>query len=239
VVIASARPFRHRPWRQRGLDPVRLDAATVPSLLRDPPAALVVDLGHVPDAVIAAVWECHALRATPVFVIAGDAGEAAVATCFRRGASEVLRGDADEDLVAASVAAVLRRHRVDVAGADQPATVRLGDTTVDRIERLVRRADGSTCPLSRTEFALFEALLEANGRTCSHQALIARVWGVVPASAAHYLRLYIRYLRGKLEDDARKPRYIVNVWGFGYRLVIGNATSSNQARPLVTVPTTA
>ena len=63
------------------------------------------------------------------------------------------------------------------------------------------------------------AVLAQNlGRSCSHKELLAKVWGEHFTNCSHYVRLYIGYLRQKLEDDPGRPRLLLNDWGYGYRL---------------------
>jgi two-component system KDP operon response regulator KdpE len=51
----------------------------------------------------------------------------------------------------------------------------------------------------------------------THETLLSRVWGPEYRDASHYVRLYINYLRQKLEDDPANPRYILTERGVGYR----------------------
>lgn len=74
--------------------------------------------------------------------------------------------------------------------------------------------------LTPTEFALFSALIQDAGRVVSHDSLLRRVWGAEHTERRDYLKLYIWYLRQKIEEDPRHPRYIVSERSQGYRLVI-------------------
>ncbi len=74
--------------------------------------------------------------------------------------------------------------------------------------------------LTPTEFALFVALLQDAGRVVTHDSLLRRVWGPEYSERRDYLKLYIWYLRQKIEADPRHPRYLVSERGQGYRLVI-------------------
>ena len=65
---------------------------------------------------------------------------------------------------------------------------------------------GAEIDLSPIEFKLLALLVRETGRPVSHSKLIA-----------HYLRLYVRYLRAKLEDSPQSPELIQNEWGVGYR----------------------
>lgn len=100
---------------------------------------------------------------------------------------------------------------------EDDATFRIGDLEIDLARQHVRKR-GEAIALSPTEFRLLVTLAENAGKVVPSKALIARVWGEQYAEETHYLRLYVRYLRQKLEDDPSRPRYIVNRWGTGYAL---------------------
>jgi len=66
---------------------------------------------------------------------------------------------------------------------------------------------------------VLETLLISRSETCSYQTIMARVWGQELLTARHYLRVYIRQLREKLEVNPSAPRFILTVPGEGYRLM--------------------
>jgi two-component system response regulator VicR len=74
--------------------------------------------------------------------------------------------------------------------------------------------------LTRQEFDLLAYLFKRKGGTVSWQELLEQVWGYddPPKERMSIVRSCIHRLRGKIEDDPRHPRYIVNRWGEGYRL---------------------
>jgi len=76
---------------------------------------------------------------------------------------------------------------------------------------------GAEIELSPIEFKLLALLVRETGRPVSHSKLIAHVWGPEYVDCRHYLRLYVRYLRAKLEDSPQSPELIQNEWGVGYR----------------------
>ena len=61
-------------------------------------------------------------------------------------------------------------------------------------------------------------LVAAEGKVVTHAALMPRGWGAEYVDSRHYLHLYIRYLREKLEADSTNPQIILSEWGIGYRL---------------------
>ena len=73
--------------------------------------------------------------------------------------------------------------------------------------------------LRPTEYRLLYHLVQNAGWVVSHNQLLAKVWGYEYQSETHYLRLYVNYLREKLESDPRDPKYILTERGVGYRFV--------------------
>jgi DNA-binding response OmpR family regulator len=92
-----------------------------------------------------------------------------------------------------------------------------GELEVDLEER---RASfrGREIELSPTEFRLLTSLARQAGRPVSHSKLLAQTWGPEYTDARNYIRLYIKRLRSKLEDDPDAPKLILNERGIGYRL---------------------
>jgi DNA-binding response OmpR family regulator len=204
-------------WSRRGMTLVRLHAAVIEQLLAEPPDVIVLDRAAIDPAVEFECWQVHDLLHIPIVIVAGTLPSQEVVALLERGAEEVVAGPPDAALLAACVAAILRRRG---ETALRLPVLRLPGVEIDMVRRVVHRADTSRS-LSRTEFSLLVALLRAGGRACSHHELLRQVWHTADLTATPYLRLYIRYLREKIEDDPRRPRLIVNVWGRGYRLALG------------------
>ena len=166
---------------------------------------------------------CQQLRDitdAPIVLMASDAREADIVRAFELGADEyVLRPLRPKEL-AARVRALLRRSNGVLDGR-----LRLGDLEANLDERRVYR-HGQLVELSPIEFRLLVCLLREAGRVVNHRKLMAHVWGGQYVDCRHYLRLYIGYLRSKLEDDPRNPKLILNEWGIGYRLVAPTSSAS-------------
>jgi two-component system KDP operon response regulator KdpE len=90
------------------------------------------------------------------------------------------------------------------------------DLSIDfaKHEVLVR---GSKVSMRPTEYRLLYHLVTNAGRLMRHQELLSKVWGAEYRDEGQYLRLYINYLRQKLERDPAHPRYIFTERGVGYR----------------------
>ncbi len=116
------------------------------------------------------------------------------------------------------VRAVLRR--VEQAGTSpESAILKIDDRlSVDFNRRLVI-VDGKQVKLRPTEFRLLYHLIENAGWTVPHEQLLAKVWGYEYRDETHYVRLYVNYLREKIEEDPANPKYILTERGVGYRFV--------------------
>jgi len=119
--------------------------------------------------------------------------------------------------LASRLRAVLRRTQGD-AGPLERQVVRVDDgLTIDfaRHEVIVRR--GERIKLRPTEYRLLYHLVQNAGWTVPHETLLSKVWGPEYRDENQLLRLYITYLRQKIEPDSAHPRYIFTERGIGYR----------------------
>lgn len=156
----------------------------------------------------------------PIFVL-GDGRSRELVWFLEQGAADYLAKPVAVKLLCARLNAVLRR-----VGENGHGAIPLGDLVIN-LERHQVLKGGDTVQLTPTEFRLLQVLAENAGRPCSHEMLLQRVWGEDYRHCAHYLRLYIGYLRQKLEDDPHSPRLLLTEWGIGYRLARAQ-TPSNQ-----------
>jgi two-component system, OmpR family, KDP operon response regulator KdpE len=112
----------------------------------------------------------------------------------------------------ARMRAVERRSHAEAS----EAVLRFGDLEVDLARQLVRMR-GEPLKLTPTEHRLLEAFVTQPGKLLTHRWLLSRVWGPGYVSETHYVRIYVRALRGKLGEDPSRPRFIVTEPGLGYR----------------------
>jgi two-component system KDP operon response regulator KdpE len=97
------------------------------------------------------------------------------------------------------------------------ALLTLEDATVDLEKRKATRA-GTELHLTPTEYRLLAALARHADMVVTQRQLLSEVWGPTHAKDTHYLRIYMKQLRDKLEKDPIRPRHLLTETGVGYRL---------------------
>jgi len=114
------------------------------------------------------------------------------------------------------VRAVLRRTEPAAAGSE---VITVDDRLKIDLARREVWVEGKLVKLRPTEFKMLYHLVQNAGWVLPHEQLLAKVWGYEYRDETHYVRLYINYLRQKLEKDPSNPRYILTERGVGYRCV--------------------
>jgi DNA-binding response OmpR family regulator len=115
------------------------------------------------------------------------------------------------------VRAVLRRTEISGGTSHEPIVV--DDRLKIDFDRREVWVEGQLIQLRPTEYRLLYHLVQNAGWVITHDQLLAKVWGYEYRDEPHYVRLYINYLRKKLEKDPANPKYILTERGVGYRFV--------------------
>ena len=121
----------------------------------------------------------------------------------------------DTEELLARVRVALRSRRVAEGGKSQ---VEAGDVSIDLVQRRIHRR-GEEVHLTPKEFIVVAELARFPGRVITHEKLLAAVWPRDYERHIEYLRVIVRNIRQKLEDDPASPSVIVNELGVGYRLM--------------------
>lgn len=131
------------------------------------------------------------------------------------GADDYITKPFSPRVLTSRVAAVLRRAHWP---APPPRTVlRIDDRLSIDFNRHQVIVNGERIDLRPTEYRLLNHLIQNAGWVVPHDTLLAKVWGYEYRDETHYLRLYINYLRKKIEEDPADPKYILTERGVGYR----------------------
>ena len=153
-------------------------------------------------------------KAAVLVVSARDATDEKVAA-LDLGAIDYVTKPFDTEELLARVRVALRSRLVADGGR---ASVEAGDVTIDLVQRRIHK-NGEEVHLTPKEFTVVAELARYPGRVITHDKLLAAVWPRDYERHIEYLRVIVRNIRQKLEDDAAQPTVIVNELGVGYRLM--------------------
>lgn len=153
----------------------------------------------------------------PVIMLTVKADDSDVVTGLELGADDYVAKPFSQQVLLSRIRAVLRRaEAASLVDGNEVVVDENLRINFDRHEVFVR---GEKVQLRPTEFRLLYHLVTNPGVVLSHETLLSRVWGPEYRDASHYVRLYINYLRQKLEEDPSNPRYILTERGVGYKFV--------------------
>jgi two-component system alkaline phosphatase synthesis response regulator PhoP len=159
---------------------------------------------------------CRALRResdVPIIMLTARVEETDRLIGLELGADDYITKPFSPRELVARVRAVLRRVQ---GGVHQPGLVRVGDLEVDLHGHRVARA-GKPIPLTRTEFNLLATLAQHPGQTFTRAQLLDRLHGVAYDGFDRSIDAHIKNLRRKLEANPVEPRYVLTVYGVGYK----------------------
>jgi len=204
----------HVALRNQGYDVV--EAATGAQALQRVrsrmPDAIILDLG-LPDMdgvqVASHIREEHDV---PIIVLSARGEEQHQIRALDAGANDYVTKPFREGELMARIRATLR-----IANQTPDRnTLRVGDLRMDVMQRRVF-VRGVEVTLTPTEFKLLHLLASEAGRVLSHGHLLREVWGPSHIEELQYLRVYIKQLRQKIEEDPAQPQRLLTTPGVGYR----------------------
>jgi two-component system KDP operon response regulator KdpE len=179
------------------------------------PDLVIIDLG-LPDRdgmeVIAGI---RSWSRVPIIILSARSNESDKVAALEAGADDYITKPFGARELSARVQVALR-HTANAGAAG--ATLRIGDWRIDLKARCARAEDGRELHLTPIEYRLLEVLGQHIGLVVTHRTLLLQVWGPGNAEQTHYLRVYLKQLRAKLEPDPARPRWLLTETGVGYRL---------------------
>jgi DNA-binding response OmpR family regulator len=190
-------------------------------LTRARPDVAVVDVGlpgmsgldlvsRIRDGAAEGEWDAG----MPILLISGEAGPHAAVRGIGRGADDYVAKPFHYPEVHARLGALIRRAR----GATLCEEIRVGSLVIDRHARRATLG-GRVLDLSAKEFALLVALARDPSRVLTKPELLRDVWGYRSAARTRTVDSHASRLRRKLAAQGGGERWVVNVWGVGYRLL--------------------
>ena len=187
-----------------------------------PPDLLIVDLGLPDMDGSEIVQRLRSWSTVPLIVLSVRSNEAEKVRLLDLGADDyVVKPFGMAELLARAHAALRRR----VTTSTGEPIIKAGRLTIDFGARLVT-IDGERVQLTPKEYRLLQVLAQHAGNVVTHQHLLKEVWGSPHMHDVHYLRIFVRKLRQKIEADATKPQILLTELGIGYRLTASAADAN-------------
>ena len=181
-----------------------------------PPDVVILDLG-LPR--LSGLEVCARLREwtqVPIIILSARDAEREKVAALDMGADDYLTKPFGIDELLARIRVALR-HSAQTQGSREQVVI-AGKLRIDVARHIVTRGEAEV-KLTATEFKLLAYLAANEGRVLTHQTILARVWGPEYADHIEYLRVYLRQLRKKLEDEPDQPQHLLTEPGIGYRFL--------------------
>jgi two-component system OmpR family response regulator/two-component system alkaline phosphatase synthesis response regulator PhoP len=167
-------------------------------------------------SVLGAIRRDSANQDTPILMLTARRDEPDKVLGLESGADDYLTKPFGIREFVARVHALQRRHQRGSQPAHAAAPVTAGPLTVDPARRQAR-LNGREIDLTANEFDLLYLLASNRGIVFSREALMGRVWGNDTHITERSVDTLVKRVRRKIEDDTAEPRFILTVWGTGYK----------------------
>jgi two-component system, OmpR family, KDP operon response regulator KdpE len=178
------------------------------------PDLAIVDLGLPDMDGVDVIRGIRAWSRMPILVLSARTHERSKIEALDAGADDYITKPFGVGELFARVRVALRH----ASGGRAGLPLQLGEAVIDLEQRVARRR-GETIRLTPIEFRLLACLARHLGMVATHRELLTQVWGPTHAKDTHYLRIYMKQLRDKLEEDPVRPKHFLTEPGIGYRLV--------------------
>ncbi len=153
----------------------------------------------------------------PVLMLTAKDSEGDKVSGLRMGADDYLTKPFANSEFLARVSSLLRRYTIFNTADGSPEIITVGGMSIDKAGREVRK-DGMLLELTAKEFDLLLHFAENPGKVFTKRQIYQAVWKDAYAYDDNNIMVHIRRLRKKIEDHPEHPKYILTVWGVGYKL---------------------
>ncbi len=182
------------------------------------PDVVLLDLGLPDKDGLSVVETVRGWSQVPIIILSGQGQEAVKVRCLEAGADDYVTKPFGVSELLARIKVALRRTSLAPSAGEDPI-FEAAQIKLDRANRKVWVHDEEV-HLTPIEYKLLCVLVQHAGKVVTHRQLLAEVWGNEYSEDSQYLRVYIGYLRRKLEPNKDSEKLLVNEPRVGYRLAV-------------------
>ena len=179
------------------------------------PDLVILDLGLPDLSGLDVIRRLREWYVRPILVLSARTREQDKVAALDLGADDYLTKPFGIDELLARLRVALRHLAGQMAG-DADGRIEVDGLVIDAGARRVLK-HGADVHLTPREYQLLLALAGQRGKVLTHRQLLREVWGPSHVESPQYLRIYMRALRAKIEDDPTRPRWLLTEIGVGYR----------------------
>ncbi|MBM3175990.1 MAG: response regulator transcription factor [Chloroflexi bacterium] len=212
IVESISLAFRIR-WPEAEVLSSRLGSKGIELVKNQPPDAVILDLGLPDMSGFEVLKQIRAFSSIPIIILTISSEESNVVKGLELGADDYVTKPFRQLELLARVKSMLRHHGT----PEDESPVVYGALRYHPAERQVALGQ-KEISLTRAESRIMQQLLRQQGRVVTHSCLAEALWGTSYPGAADSLKVHIRRLREKLEEDPGEPQLILTKPGVGYYL---------------------
>ena len=153
----------------------------------------------------------------PVILLSAKSEDADKILGLSIGADDYVTKPFNPSELVARVKSQLRRYTMLGSIVSTPAEIRIDGLSVDTEKKIVK-VDGEVVRLTPLEYKILELLVKNRGRVFSLDDIYTQVWNEEMVVTDNSIAVHIRHIREKIEINPKEPRYLINVWGIGYKV---------------------
>lgn len=180
------------------------------------PDVIVLDLGLPDQHGIEVIRRVREWSRVPIVVLSAHGQEHEKVAALDAGADDYVQKPFSVSELMARLRVALRHAAKPLSQNGGGSSIIAGDIVIDLARRIITR-EGYEVHLTPIEYKLLSTLAQHSGLVVTHRQLLREVWGPGHADESHYLRIFMRQLRRKLEANPANPRHLLTEVGVGYR----------------------
>ena len=179
-----------------------------------PPDMILLDLGLPDDDGQDVLKKLREWYKAPIMILSVRDNENDIVQALDNGANDYLTKPFRSGELLARIRSALRLAQ----NTENVPLVEYGNLSIDFTNRIIKK-NQEVLKLTSTEYNLLTLMAQNESRVLTHQFILKAVWGPTYLEQSQYLRVFVRQIRKKIEDNPNQPKFIITESGVGYRFI--------------------